>query len=114
MCVHKCMCWCGVCGLLAYSAQSAVQELSLTGWGNLKRLVYLYKIWDCVSVCVSKCAFLRLQSFEKHVEMYFKDRMTNEKRKHTDMQVCVKPMCVYVFVQFPVFDSSIFSKTRAE
>lgn len=53
MCVHKCMCWRGVCGLLADSAEPAVQELSLTGWRNLKGFVYLCKSWDCVSVCVS-------------------------------------------------------------
>lgn len=46
------MCWCGVCGLLANSAQPAVQGLSLTGWGKLKRLVYLCRVGLCVSVCV--------------------------------------------------------------
>lgn len=43
-----------MCGLLAESVRPAVQELSLTGSGNARRLVCtVYKSWDSAPVCVS-------------------------------------------------------------
>lgn len=43
-----------MCGLLAETVRPAVQELSLTGLGNVKRLVCtVYKSCDFASVCVS-------------------------------------------------------------